>query len=128
MQRRGTSTAVHGIVTTLIGIYRPPSILKTQWRPEILNPYISSTADQSDESAFLLGDFNCNLLRPDNIILGKSGIVNLHISDHCSYKNSAYFKTIFSLFYILFYTYLKPILSLFLLVNLSYFNTILSLF
>ena len=44
------------------------------------------------------------------------------------YENSAYFKTIFFLFYILFYTYLKTILSLFLLVNVSYFNTILSLF
>ena len=47
---------------------------------------------------------------------------------NCPYENSAYFKTIFFLFYILFYTYLKTILSLFLLVNLSYFNTILSLF
>ena len=44
------------------------------------------------------------------------------------YENSAYFKSIFFLFYILFYTYLKTILSLFLLVHLSYFNTILSLF
>ena len=44
------------------------------------------------------------------------------------YDNSGYFKSIFFLFYILFYTYLKTTLSLFLIVNLSYFNSILSLF
>ena len=44
------------------------------------------------------------------------------------YENSGYFKSIFFLFYILFYTYLKTTLSLFLIVNLSYFNTILPLF
>ena len=44
------------------------------------------------------------------------------------YENSAYFKSIFFLFYILFYTYFKTILSPFLIANLCYFKTILSLF
>ena len=37
------------------------------------------------------------------------------------YENSAYFKSIFSLFYILFYTYLKTILYLFLIVSFMLF-------
>ena len=57
-----------------------------------------------------------------------TSIVRLSSNRSYPYENSAYFKTIFFLFYILFYTYLKTILSLFLLVNVSYFNTILSLF
>ena len=61
----------------------------------------------------------CKKVKPSPAVTEKHGF---------PYENSAYFKSIFFLFYILFYTYLKTTLSLFLIVNLSYFNTILPLF
>ena len=48
---------------TIIGIYRPPSLLKTQWKSEISNLVEASSCN--GQSVFILGDFNCDLLQPE---------------------------------------------------------------
>ena len=49
--------------STLIGIYRPPSLLKTQWKSEIAN--LLEVSSCNGQSVFILGDFNCDLLQPE---------------------------------------------------------------
>ena len=48
--------------STIIGIYRPPSLLKTQWKPEVSNLLEASSCN--GQSVFM-GDFNCDLLQPE---------------------------------------------------------------
>ena len=45
---------------TVVGLYRPPSLIKSIWRPELQN--ILETATMNSESVFCLGDFNCDML------------------------------------------------------------------
>ena len=45
---------------TVVGLYRPPSLIKSIWRPELQN--ILETATMNSESVFCLGNFNCDML------------------------------------------------------------------
>ena len=46
--------------TTAVGLYRPPSLIKSTWRPELQN--ILETVAMNSESVFCLGDFHCDML------------------------------------------------------------------
>ena len=46
--------------TTAVGLYRPPSLIKSTWRPELQN--ILETVTMNSESVFCLGDFHCDML------------------------------------------------------------------
>ena len=47
----------------IIGMYRPPGLLKATWERKIDNILLRST--QRYESILLIGDLNCDLSRPD---------------------------------------------------------------
>ena len=47
----------------VIGMYRPPGLLKVTWEHDINNILLRST--QRYESILLIGDLNCDLSRPD---------------------------------------------------------------
>ena len=47
----------------VIGMYRPPGLLKATWEYEINNILLRS--NQRYESIMLIGDLNCDLSRPD---------------------------------------------------------------
>lgn len=68
--------------STLIGIYRPPSLLKTQWKSEVSD--ILEASSGNGQSVFILGDFNCDLLQPENRL--KDGRDLLDILDIFDFK------------------------------------------
>ena len=47
----------------VVGMYRPPGLLKATWEHEINDIPLRST--QRYESIVLIGDLNCDLSRPD---------------------------------------------------------------
>ena len=47
----------------VVGMYRPPDLLKATWEHEINDILLPST--QRYESIMLIGDLNCDLSRPD---------------------------------------------------------------
>ena len=47
----------------VIGMYRPPGLLKATWEHEINNILLRPT--QRYENIMLIGDLNCDLSRPD---------------------------------------------------------------
>ena len=47
----------------VVGMYRPPGLLKATWEHEINDILLRST--QRYESIMLIGDLNCDLSRPD---------------------------------------------------------------
>lgn len=47
----------------VVGMYRPPDLLKATWEHEINDILLRST--QRYESIMLIGDLNCDLSRPD---------------------------------------------------------------
>ena len=49
----------------VIGMYRPPGLLKATWEHEINNILLRSTQRVRYESIMLIGDLNCDLSRPD---------------------------------------------------------------
>ena len=49
--------------TTLIGLYRSPTISKLMWTKDLSD--VLEAANVNSDSIFLLGDFNCDLLEPD---------------------------------------------------------------
>ena len=57
----------------VIGMYRPPGLLKATWEHEINNILLRS--NQRYESIMLIGDLNCDLSRPDKGAKeGKTGL------------------------------------------------------
>ena len=48
---------------TIIGVYRPPSIPKSQWKYELSSLFEAATT--LTDYVIFLGDFNCDLLHPD---------------------------------------------------------------
>lgn len=50
--------------TAFVGLYRPPSLDKSTWKPEMCNLF--ETVTEMSESVFIIGDFSCDMLDPDN--------------------------------------------------------------
>lgn len=48
---------------TVVGVYRPPSIPKSEWKQELSMLFKAATSLAND--VFFLGDFDCDLLQPD---------------------------------------------------------------
>ena len=66
---------LRNIWSTLIGLYRSPSLPKNIWRKELASLLEASTGKGG--SVFLLGDLDCDLLCPDKP--PKNGRDLLHI-------------------------------------------------
>lgn len=48
--------------STVVDVYRPPSLKRSQWKVELSNLFEMAT---STTDTFILGDFNCDMLDPD---------------------------------------------------------------
>lgn len=48
--------------STVVDVYRPPSLKRSQWKVELSNLFEMAT---SRTETFILGDFNCDMLDPD---------------------------------------------------------------
>lgn len=47
----------------MTGVYRPPSVPKSQWKTELIALYEAAAAVTND--LIYVGDFNCDLMLPD---------------------------------------------------------------